>query len=381
MQFEIEIEKYVPPGDGLGYFNGKAVFIPATAVGDVVKATVIKEKKRFIIAGLNQVIKAADNRVEACCPHYDQCGGCSLMHLSMDDQVELKIRMLKEVFNDHQMQVEPDFVPSPSPFHFRHRTQLKCSQGIVGFSAKSSNDIVEITNCKILSHGILDQLESIKQLGRMNCDFHFLESSINGKLALSVADRKHPEPLPGFDTSIMENYGFGDLQLHSGGFAQSNPFVTRLIIDDFMKQIAPGSQVCELYSGCGTFSIPLAQKVNFLVGFEINKKSVETARDNAVLNDLHNTEFSIFNLEKPVKLPGTDTIIADPPRKGLSGNIIKALDRSKATQLCYISCNPATLARDARILTKECHFNLKALTAYDMYCHSTHLECLAVFER
>ncbi|MBU2512345.1 class I SAM-dependent RNA methyltransferase [bacterium] len=381
MQFEIEIEKYVPPGDGLGYYQGKTVFVPATAVGDIVRVTSIKEKKQFIIAGLDQVIKASEQRIEAPCPHYDRCGGCSLMHLSMEDQVELKIHMLREILDDHHLLVEPGFVPCPSSFHFRYRTQLKCSRGIVGFSAKNSNEVVEITSCKILSHGILDQIDVVKRLGRMNCDFYFLESSSNGQLALTVADGNNPEPLPGFSSSLVENYGFGEMQLHSDGFAQSNPFVTKLVIDDFLKQITPDSQVCELYAGCGTFSLPIAQKAKKLVGFEINKKAVKTAEGNSTLNNLDNTKFICANLEKPITLPRVDTIVTDPPRKGLNRSLIKAMDQSEAAQIFYISCNPATLARDASILTKEYHFSLKSLTAYDMYCHSTHQECLAVFVR
>ena len=303
------------------------------------------------------------------------------MHLSMENQLSLKKQMLIEVFADFGLTIEPELVPSPKITNFRYRTQLKCSEGIVGFSARNSNTIVEIANCKILSEGILSNLDRIRKLGRINCEFSLLESSSSGEVGLSVYEKKKYVTIPGFPEKVSENYGYGEISLRSNTFAQSNPFVTSLIIQDLMQQIKPGVTIHELYCGCGTFSIPMAKVVNRLIGYELNQKSVLAAEQNAELNSLENTKFISVNLEKPIRLGKPDIIVADPPRKGLNNPLIESIHNTKTDTFLYVSCNPSTLARDAAALQKTGGFLLEKLTAYDMYCHSTHLELLAVFHR
>ncbi len=381
MRFELEIIKYVPPGDGFGYHGEKAVFVPETSPGDLVEVTVVREKKKFIIAALDKIITPATNRIDPSCPHYEDCGGCSLMHLSIEDQVELKQQMLKEVFNRYGFQITPEFVTSPATYQSRYRTKIKCQDGVVGFSAKNSHRVTPITGCRILSAGIMKELDRLSALGRSNCEFSLLQSRQNGELAVSVSENRRQVPLPGFPSSITEDYGFGPLKLKSSGFAQSNPFITKLIINALVEEVDQEQALCELYCGGGTFSLPLAGKVRKLTGIDISEASIRLAKENADLNQLDNTFFIAANLEKEMKLPKCDCFVADPPRKGLGQFLILQIGKSEADRFLYVSCNPATLARDAEILSQNFGFKLSGLTGYDMYCHSTHCEALAVFER
>ncbi len=381
MLFEVEITKYVPPGDGFAIHNDKAVFVPASAVGDVVNVYAVKEKNKFIIAAIKNIVSPSPDRIDANCPHYLLCGGCSLMHLSYRNQLDLKKQMLVELFANYNLEIKPDIIPSPEQDHFRYRTQLRCVEGKIGFSERNSNKVVEITDCRILSKGISEALKKLKNLGRRECEYMLLESAETGEVAVSIMEGRKTTSLPGFPSSLEENYGFGMVELHSDGFAQSNPLVTRLIVQRLLNECKETDLICELYCGCGTFSIPVALHTKALFGFDISASSINTAKKNAEQNKLRNTEFKSCNLEKESSLPEADTIIVDPPRKGLGKNILKQIGKSKAAKLIYISCNPATLARDIKVLRDSAGFDVSAVTGYDMYCHSTHLEVFAVLNR
>ncbi len=149
MQFELEIEKYVPPGDGLGFYKEKAVFVPATAPGDIVRVYSLKEGKKSITAALQEVLTPSPDRCDPPCPHFHTCGGCSLMHLPYETQLELKRQMLVEVLENHGIQQIPEIVPSPHITGFRYKTRVRCVEGRLGFSERNSNRVVEVPECRI----------------------------------------------------------------------------------------------------------------------------------------------------------------------------------------------------------------------------------------
>lgn len=381
MPFELEIVKHVPPGDGLGYYQDKAVFVPATSVGDRVLVEPVKEKKRFIIGALQEVIIPAKERIDAACPHYKTCGGCSLMHLPMEQQLLLKKEMLQELLVSNQINATAEIIPSPEPFRFRYRTQLLCQDGKVGFSGRNTNQIIEVSQCPILAEGIENNLSHLRNLGRVNCHFELLASASDKSLAVSVKQKGSSEHLPGFARDVVEDYGYGPIKLVSSGFAQSNPYVTSIIIKDLLEHVAPGDEICELYCGSGTLSIPLAKKGSALWGYDFDETAIALAEENSTLNQLDNTSFKRLNLEKSDKIVKKSCFVVDPPRKGMSLKIMNLIGRSSAEKLLYVSCNPATFVRDAKSLIHEHGFKLNLLKGYDMYCHSTHLELLAVLQR
>lgn len=381
MTIEIEIEKLVPPGIGLGYHNNKAVFVEGSVKGDVINATILKEKKRHIIAQIESVITPGPNRVLPPCPHYDACGGCSLMQLSYADQVQIKRLMMIETFAGFELQIDPAFVASPEETQFRYRTTVHLENGNVGFKGKHSHQITNIESCKILSRGLMDQLPKLKTLGRNHCQFSLIEANSSQNVAITVSSKQSTETLPGYSATVFEDYGYGQIKLHSNGFAQSNPFITRLICDDLLAKIEENDEISELYCGCGTFSIPLAKKVRSLEGFDLSKNAISLAKENAELNKIAHTRFESINLEKAHQFEFHKTVIVDPPRKGLSQNLLRQMGKSEISKIIYISCDPSSLARDSKSLIENQAFALTSIAGYDMYCHSAHTEAMAVFER
>lgn len=381
MLLTVEITKYVPPGTGFAIHQGKAVFVPATAVGDIVKVFPVKEKKNHIIARLHEVVTASHDRINVPCPHYDLCGGCSLMHLSYEKQLQLKLEMLKEVLNNQGVSSDVSIVPAEQLYKYRYRTQLKCQDRIVGFSQRNSNTVTAVNQCRILADSLMGQYGRLEKLFANKRDYHLLASSKTQQVSCTVLEGGQKSVLPGSTATVIENYGFGDLELESGSFAQSNPGMVSLIAKDLFENLKNQQKVCELYCGSGTFSLAIAQKADSLIGYEIDKNAVEQAIKNTRRNELPNCEFKAGNIEKLTLAQEIDTIVADPPRTGLAIGIIHQILKSRVNEIFYLSCNPTTMARDLRVLTQEGRFKIRRLTGYDMYCHSTHLEALAILQR
>ena len=382
----VVIEKFAPPGNGLGFYQDKAVFVPQTAVGDEVLVAVEKEKKRYIIGRLEKVIKPGPKRREVPCAHYADCGGCDLLHLSYSDQLELKKEMLVEILAGAGIQAAVNMVAAPNQFHYRHRALFRRDQksGDFGFLRRRSRQVVAVPDCLVLAKGLttlLKKLAELPSLSNKMTTFYGLVSASEDFAAVAYNGRGF-QVIPGIPETVSENYGFGDLELAASGFAQANPAITRLMISDLLQFCAAAREVAELYGGSGTFSLPLATIAQNLTVYESDLAAAARGRRNAAHNGWENIRIVSGRVEKKV-LPGVlDTLVVDPPRSGLQPVIIEKMVKSQASQLIYISCNPATLARDlARLKAYDNGFTLDSLKAYDMYAGTTHLEVMAVLKR
>ena len=381
------IEKYAAPGNGLGFYHDKAVFVPQTTVGDEVLVSLEKEKKRYIIGRLQEVLKPGSGRREVSCPHYMECGGCDLLHLSYKDQLELKREMLVQVLAGAGIGVEvDDMVAAPSQFSYRYRALFRRDpkSGKFGFLRRRSHQVAVVPDCLVLVSTLSTLLKSLELLPKLQekaVACYSLASS-GGDFALVAGCGRKFEAVPGIAETVTENYGFGDLELAASGFAQANPAITRLMIDDLLKCCSNSREVAELYGGSGTFSLPLATIAQNLTVYESDPAAAARGRFNAVRNGLDNVRVVSGRVEKKV-LPGAlDTLVVDPPRSGLHPNVVEKIAKSGAVKIIYISCNPATLARDlSRLKNFDKNLNLESITGYDMYAGTTHLEVMAVLKR
>ncbi len=382
----VVIEKYAPPGNGLGFYQGKAVFVPRTVVGDEVLVSPEKEKKRYIIGRLEKVVKPGLKRREVLCPHYAECGGCDLLHLAYSDQLELKKDMLLQVLAGAGIQTGVNMIAAPDEFHYRHRALFRrdAETGGVGFLRRRSHQVVAVPECLVLAPALLALLKELRvssALPEKMLSCHGLASS-SGTFAAAVEVGSCCQALSGILESVTENYGFGDLELAASGFAQVNPAITRLMINDLLKHCADACEVAELYGGSGTFSLPLATIARHLTVYESDSAAAARGRRNATRNSFDNVCFISGRVERKTLPDSLDTLVVDPPRSGLDPLVVEKIVKSKASQLIYISCNPATLARDlARLKELDNGFIFDSLTAYDMYAGTTHLEVMAYLKR
>ncbi len=382
----LAIEKYAPPGNGLGFYQGKAVFVPQTAIGDEVLVSIEKEKKRYIIGRLEDIVKLGSGRRKVPCPHYMECGGCDLLHLSYSDQLELKKDMLIEVLAGVGIQAVVDLVAAPDEFAYRHRALFRRNQetGNFGFLRRRSHQVVDVPGCLVLAPGLktlLGKLGVSPGLPEKTTTCYGL-ASFGGAFAAAVDVGRNFQALSGIPEIVMENYGFGDLELAASGFAQVNPAITRLMISDLLNRCVDACEVVELYGGSGTFSLPLATIARHLTVYESDPAAAARCRRNASRNSLENVRLVSGRAEHKALPDSLDTLVVDPPRSGLQPLVIEKIVKSKASQLIYMSCNPATLARDlVRLKAFDNGFILDLLSAYDMYAGTTHLEVMASLKR
>lgn len=381
MLFEVKIEKYAPPGNGLGYFQEKAVFVPCTMKGDVVLVSPVKTKKTHIFARVVKILTPARGRIDPQCPHYEFCGACSLLHMNLEDQISLKKSMLLEMLERSDLLTEITMVSAPAGEHFRYRAQLSFKEGTLGFSRRNSHQMIAMPECRVLSRGIKGNLNRLPLKRSKNQEFMLLESKSNQAVAAAIIGGKKGSIVPGFPGSVVENYGYGEIELRCQDFAQSNPAVTGKVIEKILDFVDDSKLITELYCGSGTFSMPLAGKATKVFAYEQSREAIRMAKKNAQKHGLDNIEFEAVDLNKKKFNMGVDIIVTNPPRIGMAATVLNKIVDSTASCLIYISCNPATMIRDIKTLINQGEFRLHEVTGFDMYVHTTHLEVVAILNR
>ncbi|MBN2706921.1 MAG: class I SAM-dependent RNA methyltransferase [Deltaproteobacteria bacterium] len=386
----LRIEKYAPPGNGLGFYQGKAVFVPLAALGDELLVKIEKEKKNYVIGSLEEIIQPGPERRPAACPHYAECGGCDFLHFSYSEQLRLKKMIFNELLGragcDREVVARTEITASPRQVAYRHRA-LFHRQGqneVFGFLKRRSHQVIAVPDCLVLAAGLRRLLQEISLRKNLPEESETLYGLTNraGDFAAQALIGKRRLALSGIAETVWENYGDGELELAASGFAQANPEITKLMAKDLLLYCRGCENVAELYGGSGTFSLSLAAIAREVRVFESDLEAGARGRRNAVRNGCENLTFIGERVERLRLPPHCDTVVVDPPRSGLDLRVVEKILASGAECLVYISCNPATLARDLGRLTKERRaFGLQALKTYDMYPGTTHLEAMAVLRR
>jgi len=387
----VTIEKYAPPGNGLGFYQGKAVFVAQAVVGDKLLVKIEKEKKRYIIGSLSEIIKAAPERCQPSCPHYEKCGGCDLLQLSYADQLSLKQDMLEQVLAGSGTLVPATVIAAPRTTAYRHRAIFHFDHDLrqIGFLQRRSHKVVPVPDCPILAPGLQKLLSEFSEnpelllSGISTC--YALANSRGEYAAVGCRGRfsqRNLKVLKNISETVTEDYGFGELELAAAGFAQVNPQITAIIIKDLISHCADSDVIAELYGGSGTLSLALATVATQLTVYESDLAAAARGRHNLKRNGFENVRFIGGRVEKSKLKSNLNTLVVDPPRVGLSPAVVEMMARSSVAKIIYISCNPATLARDiSRLKDLSPSLTLKSIQAYDMYPGTTHLEVMAVMER
>ena len=387
---ELEIEKYVPPGVGLGYIEGKPVFVPETLRGDRVRVAVEQSRNRYQKAQLQEVLTASADRIAPSCLHYSQCGGCDAMHMSYETQLLHKLQVLQETLDQHSLKPEKpvSIIPNSQPQHYRHRTRLHYDGENLGFKARKEHTVFPIPECLILSNSIKNILPQLKNhLKRQtprnapSCEVMLQSSTHSPDVAISCKNSSGLiQQLMGFRQKIEEDYGWGTLKLSSSGFAQSTPIMMHLLIQAVLDACEGAEYVGELYCGVGSFSLPLSQQVKELWAYDIDEDSINLAKENAK-KWAATPQFKAESANRVSFPQQAETLLVDPPRSGLSKKVVQQLRKKSWKRLIYVSCNPASFSRDLSRLTQNSSIKIQQVTGFDFYSHTTHLEVLAVLER
>ena len=377
---ELEIEKIASGGSGVGRFEGRAVFVAGTCPGDRITARMVEEHDSWNKAELTGVLRPSLARIEAECPWYGTCGGCSLQQLSYEGQLEAKKMLVSDAFMRIGGMVDARInkvVPS-IPYGYRNRMQFHRvnkpgkNEASVGLKRRSGNQVLPLDCCPVADPGIQDAMLKRKLSAPPWADrFHVFS---HGNLLLVEGGRTERGKIR------IRNR---DLILSVGNFFQSNVTTLEILIEDVMRfaMEAPGDgRALDLYCGVGTFGAFLSSHFSRLDMVETEKEAVALARENVHGQGIRHFAWTDDEWVRRAESREESYAFAlvDPPRTGLSTSLRRGLTERKPGLLAYVSCDPATLARDTKDLIGG-GFILESCTPYDFYPQTAHVETLALF--
>jgi len=386
--------------------EGRAVFIPYVLPEEKIRIRLVEEKERYARAELLEVISPSSARIKPRCPHFTQCGGCHYQHIPYLDQLHIKQSILQNQLERVGKLVDPpveDMVPSPSAWNYRNHIQFHISEeGNPGYLKHRSNQVVAIQECHLPEDSINDIWPSLDTEYIPGLDRISFRSGEEGQDTMIVLESSDPKPiefvvdlplsavhqgpggeivLAGDDFTIIEVHGF-PFVVSAGSFFQVNTGVAELIVDYLIDALplAEDTVLLDVYCGVGLFSVFLAPLVKQIIGFESDPSAAEDFLYNLAGFDT----VKLYDLPAEDILPeleiSPDVILLDPPRAGISKKVLDGVVSLKPKIIAYISCDPATLARDVFRFHKQ-GYQLQSSTPFDMFPQTYHIESVNLFQR
>ncbi len=416
----LTIETLVNGGAGLARHEGRVVFIPHSAVGDIVSCRVRKIKKNFIEADIDKVLTPSALRRKSPCPVAGQCGGCQWQHLPYSEQLNSKESLFRESLV-RQCGVHPEKIlsiaPSEDEWNYRSRVQVKCSNTksgfVTGFFRPKSHSIVSVKQCLILSPDLESLLGKIRKVvdGTAHADFVArIDLAIDdanqcsaviyysGRDSESFSDVLRDESFAanlyikeGTKVNLIRDQGRGGMQImvdqpsirlsyDVGSFSQINLNQNRTLVNLALAQaeLTGEESVLDLYCGMGNFSLPFARRVKSVIGVEESTISIENARKNSHQNEINNVAFYARSAEGALghfsNQSRVDMVLLDPPRSGAIHTMGELLS-TPVSKVLYISCDTQTLARDLKILVNG-GYEIISSRPVDMFPQTHHCESI-----
>jgi len=356
-------------GEGVGRTDDFVVFVPFVALAEIVEAELTEVKKSFARARLLRVVQSSPERVEPECKHFAACGGCQYQHIAYDAQLRLKHKQVADLFQrigGIDPAIVSPVIPCPAPFGYRNRIMIrsqwnKPEQRLnIGFVRHDGGLVEDIFECKIAEPALNQQITHVRQ-------------NPPPKGGLKVVLRIPPE----------------GWEVPPDSFFQNNFFLLPRMVDtvrQFLKD-SGSRHLVDVYCGVGFFAIELAKDVESYAGVEYDRMAIRSANKNAQTHGATNGSFVAGSAEERLPellakfTPEATTVILDPPRKGCLPETVELLRQVRPAQVIYISCHPATMARDLNAFTAAGVFELRRVVPLDMFPQTQHVECVADLRR
>jgi tRNA/tmRNA/rRNA uracil-C5-methylase (TrmA/RlmC/RlmD family) len=343
---EVRVDDVAFGGNGVARHEGKAIFVPFTIDGERVAARITREKKKYAIAELAQVIEPSPHRVRPPCIYFGTCGGCAYQHVDYPRQLEIKAAQVAQTLRRLGRLKEPPMmpiIPSPETYGYRNRIRVHIENGRAGFYAHGSHELVDIESCSIAS------------------------AEVNESLA-----RLRARPLYDGDYTVAESAA-------GRFFEQTNPGAAAALLD-LVSQLARQegqALLVDAYCGAGFFAKQLLPRFGQVIGIEDNEMAVAHARGSAQPNEKYiagPVEIHLPAAFAAGDMPHT-TLVLDPPATGISPRAVDFILASQPAEIIYVSCNPATLARDLALFCNA--YRLLSVTPLDMFPQTAEIEAVA----
>jgi len=419
-------------GRGIVSLNEKVTFVQNALPTETVRFCITRKHRRYNEAETIEVIDPAPERVTPPCPHANVCGGCSMQHIATDAQIIFQEQTVKNLLKrTGHVEALTWLSPLSGPTEgYRRKARLgvryvrKKEKLLVGFREKQSNYLAEITTCTVLDPRIGLKLPELAALVRsLECFESLPQIEVAAGDTIVALTFRHMDPLSEQDQALLRQFGEQqgfhiylqpgspdtvhklwpddgkpwlhyalpahtlEMRFHPNDFTQVNHTANQQMIAQALAllNLQPTDTVLDLFCGLGNFTLPMARFAASVTGVEGSLEMVKRARENALLNGLTNTRFFTDNLMAPDLSAAWlqqhyDSILLDPPRTG-AHEILPLIEQIGAKRIVYISCNPATLARDAGILVNDYHYQLISAGVVNMFPHTGHIETIALFEK
>ncbi len=404
--FDVQLKTLTYGGEAMGRLpDGRAVFVPYALPDEMVRVELVEEKRGFARAKLLKVLEASPLRIQPRCKHFGECGGCAYQHMDYAHQAAAKQDILREqlqrIAGVQNPPVQP-VVAAPQEWNYRNTIQFHLDpQGKVGYQAANSHRVIPIQECHLPEPALNElwpqlDLESLPGLERVELrvdsgedlmmvlesqSFETPEFSVDIPLSAVHLSPAGSIVLAGEDYQIYEILG-RPFKVSAGSFFQVNTRQAERMVEHVLSlgPLPPQTEVFDVYCGVGLFSAFIAPKVKSCVGIELAPSACDDFADN--LDAFENVSLYVGAAEEI--LPGLehrpDIVIVDPPRAGIDRRAMDALVKINAPYFVYVSCDPATLARDTQRLLKA-GYQLKQVTPFDLFPQTYHLESIALFQR
>lgn len=417
----VEIKDLSHDGKGIGFLDGKPIFVPEVYPGETVEVEVLKEKKKFLEGKPVEIIKKSPLRIESICRDFLHCGGCNFCDYDYEEQLKFKSNRVKSDLKKYaKIQIEELKInKSEKILNYRNHVQLFSKNGEIGYYKKNTHEIFTPKECIIApkkTNEIISVLKNFKEIEKVkvigirenykNEVMLVFVTSTNEKLDLKSIS----EDLKNIGViSVYQNYN-DNSNIHYGikselKFGEEN-FFDR--INGFRFKISPNSffqvnremaeklfnkaieylelkktdEILELYCGNGSITMGIAEKVKKVTAIEYNENAIKDAKINANLNKIDNIKFIAGKAEEEIKKlsKNYNKILLDPPRTGAKPEVLEEIIKLNPEKIVYISCNPSTLARDIKILSEK-GYKLRKIELYDMFLLSYHVETVVLMSR
>jgi len=382
--FEVEVERILPGGMGLAHAGGKTVFVSLAAPGDRVRVRIDRQQGELLFASIVEIITPSPERVEPPCPYFGRCGGCDFQQLTYEAQLAAKAGIIRDCLHRiARLENIPEIVVTPSPNNWRYRMratwQIDQELRAIGYYERASRRVCDVADCAVLKPELQETLERVRATGwgEFPRDLKHLDGVVgeNGvSLSPSFAE---------FQTSELTLTVRGEVyQYNADAFFQINPSLLGSLVENAIGD-ASGGTVLDLYCGVGLFTLPLARQFQKVIGVEANATATRFARRNLQLAGLRNANVitaTVTDWFRSRPAGPVDFVLLDPPRAGVESAVIKGILNLQPRAISYVSCDPATLARDLRKLIGGGHV-IESIAGFDLFPQTHHVETVVRLAR
>jgi 23S rRNA (uracil1939-C5)-methyltransferase len=426
--FEVKIEKLIYGGEGLAYHNGATVFVPFVLPGELVRATPVEEKKKFVRARVEQLLESSPARIRPRCPHYTVCGGCDYQHIPYEAQLNYKTEILSETLRRLGRIEWPGVITTHAspPWGYRNRAQWKVrpleagaadaekTKLGVGYFRANSTALCAVEDCSILSPLLLKTLLCLREalaagaLPRHLREIEAFGDASDSKLLLTATFAGFPSHIaevaekfralvPEIESVLLHDpshermelsgpgfitYQVGEIGFRVGHFSffQVNKFLVEELMREVVDREEAGKLALDLFAGVGLFSAPLAKRFEHVIAVEANPAATRDLEANVA--GIRAVEVRTADVERYLDRckEKPDLVVLDPPRAGMEPSALAKLARLSPARITYVSCEPPTLARDLAVL-REKGYDISEVHLFDFFLQTFHMEAVVRLRR